>query len=433
MSFDAALKVMSRKQIRSIYEAEGARIALWTGAISAGKTVASTLAFIMALVRAPMTGLVVITGYTIPTIEKNIIDVLMNPAGPFGPFSQYIHHTRGSTTAIMFGRVVHLIGASDVRAEGRLRGSTVVLALADEVTLMPEGFFTMLLSRLRVPGARLLASSNPDSPMHWLRKNFLLRANEPGMNLKHWHFTIDDNPSLEQSYIDAIKAEYVGLWYRRFIEGLWVLAEGAVFDAWDADLCVVDRLPPIVFAVACGIDYGTTNPFAAEMICLGHDGRLYLTSEYYWDSKAQRRQLTDYEYAIAVQQWMANMPVPGASGSELVGVHPKYIVIDPSAASFRLQMSKIGLSSYAGENDVMDGLRTVASLIATRRLLVHRSCKAFIDQAPSYTWDPKAAEKGEDAPIKIDDHALDAARYGIHTTQSVWASRLCAPTLALTA
>lgn len=425
---------MSRKQIRSIFEAESARIALWTGAISAGKTIASTLAFIMALVRAPMTGLIVITGYTIPTIEKNIIDVLMNPAGPFGPFAPYIHHTRGSTTAIMFGRVVHLVGASDLRAEGRLRGSTVVLALADEITLLPEGFFTMLLSRLRVPGARLLGSSNPDSPMHWLRKNFLLRANEPGMNLRHWHFTIEDNPSLEQSYIDAIKAEYTGLFYRRFIEGLWVLAEGAIFDSWDADVCVVDKVPPIAFAVACGIDYGTTNPFAAEMVCLGHDGRLYLTSEYYWDSKVHRRQLTDLEYSVAVRDWMDTMPMPGTDPAEnLVGVRPKFVVVDPSAASFRLQLSKDGITPYAGNNEVMDGLRTMASLIATRRLLVHRSCKAFIEQAPSYTWDPKAAEKGEDAPIKLDDHALDAGRYGIHTTQSVWQNRLCAPNTALVA
>ncbi len=430
-TFDAVFKVMSRKQIQSIYEAEHARIALWTGAISAGKTISSTLAFIMALVRAPMTGLVVITGYTIPTIEKNIIDVLMNPSGPFGPLSRYIHHTRGSTTAVMFGRVVHLVGASDIRAEGRLRGSTVVLALADEITLLPEGFFTMLLSRLRVPGARLLGSSNPDSPSHWLRQNFMLRANEPGMNLRHWHFTIEDNPSLEQSYIDAVKAEYTGLYFKRFILGLWVLAEGAVFDSWDPDVCVVTdaQMPQITAWVSVGVDYGITNPFAAVAVGLGKDGRLYAVSEYYYDSKKRGGRTDDAAYAESLRDWMDGIVDPRVP--DKVGMRPKYIVVDPSAASYIQALKKVHLSAYDAENAVMDGIRVVSALIATRRLLVHESCRSLIAEIPSYCWDPKAAEKGEDAPIKVADHAIDALRYGIYTTQSVWHNALCPPNTPL--
>ncbi len=90
-------------------------------------------------------------------------------------------------------------------------------------------------------------------------------------------------------------------------------------------------------------------------------------------------------------------------------------------------MQQLSMPSVAGDNEVMDGLRTMSSLITTRRLKVHRSCKAFIDSVPGYSWDPKAAEKGEDAPLKVDDHAIDAGRYGIHTTQAVWRNSLCAP------
>ncbi len=409
-------KIMSPVQIRSIFEAENTRIALWTGAVSAGKTIASTLAFVMALVKAPGTGLIIITGRTIQTIERNIIDVLMNPVGPFGPFAKFIHHTRGSNTAVMFGRVVHLIGASDLRAEGRLRGSTVVLALADEITLLPEGFFTMLLSRLRVPGARLIGTSNPDAPTHWLRKNFMLRANEPDMNLKHWHFRIEDNPSLTEEYIRSIKAEYTGVFYRRFILGEWCMAEGAIFDAWDEELNVVDELPPIRIWLSAGVDYGTRNAFAAELVGLGVDGRLYVASEYYWDSQVKRRQLTDFEYAQAIVEWLQAAPET-----------PKYTIVDPSALSFRLALQQAGVQSTPGNNDVMDGIRTVGSLIATRRLLVHRSCLALVEQLPSYSWDPKAAERGEDAPVKLEDHAIDAARYALHTTQALWRNRICAP------
>jgi PBSX family phage terminase large subunit len=418
-------RVMGPKQIASIVESN-ARINVLHGAVSSGKTIASIMTFIVALVNAPENGLIYIVGRTIQTIERNIVDVLQQPYGPFGRLVPWVHHNRGANTATIFGRVVHLIGANDVRAEGRIRGSTAALIMVDEATLIPEAFWIMCLSRLRVPGAKLLATSNPDSPLHWLRQNFLLRENE--LNLRQWHFTLDDNPSLTEEYKESLKAEYTGLWYRRFVKGEWCLAEGAIFDAFDPDVHVVDTLPNIDRWIGLGIDYGTVNPFAAELLALGTDGVLYIVSEYYYDSKIKYRQMTDDEYSVAVRDWLSRIPVPGSDGST-AGVSPQWTVIDPSATSFRLKLHQDGMPSVLADNSVLPGIRMLASLIATRRLKFHRSCAGLIGELPGYAWDPKAAERGLDEPIKLNDHGIDAVRYVLKTTEAVWRYRLTEPTM----
>ncbi|MBF8186334.1 PBSX family phage terminase large subunit [Nonomuraea sp. K274] len=419
ISLDAVTAVLSPKQIRSIVGAmDTPQLALWSGAVSSGKTIASLLAFLIAVAAAPDSGLIVVVGRTLQTIERNLIDPLQSPA-LFGPLAAQVHHTTGSTTAVILGRTVHLVGASDTRAEGRIRGATVALAYVDEATLVPHSFWMMLLSRLRVAGAKLLATTNPDGPGHWMRREFILRAPEVGM--RHWHFTLDDNPSLTADYVDRLKAQYTGLWYRRFVAGEWCLAEGVVYDSWDPDTHVVAELPRIDQWISTGIDYGTTNPFHATILGLGADSRLYLTHEYRYDSKIGRRQLTDVEYSERLRTWLSTAPV---YGTDLTGISPRYTVVDPSAASFRIQLHGDGVRSVLGENTVLPGIRTVASLLATRRLFVHESCTALINEFPGYSWDEKAAERGEDSPIKADDHGLDAMRYAIQTTQQVWRSRL---------
>lgn len=397
---------LSPKQIRSIAESERHRLSVWSGAVRSGKTIASLIAFLIAVAGAPSSGLIIICGRSLQTIERNILDPLQD-AALFGPLARLVVHTRGATTAVILGRTVHLIGASDARAEGRIRGATVYLAYVDEATLLPEGFFNQLLARLSVPGARLLATTNPDGPAHWLRKKFLLRAGQ--LDLGTWHFTLDDNPSLASEYVAALKAEYVGLWYRRFILGEWCLAEGVVYDMWEPDRHVVTDLPPIARWLAAGIDYGTLNPFAAVLIGLGSDGVLYAASEWRHEARIARRQMTDAEYSREVRAWLDGLHV-----------RPEWTVVDPSAASMIEQLHRDGITPVGADNAVMDGIRTVSSLLAADRFKVHKSCRGLINEFPAYAWDDKAAEAGEDKPVKAEDHSLDATRYALRTTEALW-------------
>ncbi|MFB6392620.1 PBSX family phage terminase large subunit [Polymorphospora lycopeni] len=415
MDLDRVTRALSPKQIQSIVEAQQTpQIALWTGAVSSGKTISSLIAFLIALSVAPSQGLVVAIGRTLQTIERNLIDPLQAPE-LFGFLAGQVHHTPGSTTAIILGRTVHLVGASDARAEARIRGATVALAYVDEATLVPHSFWMMLLSRLRVPNAKVFATTNPDGSSHWLRKEFMLRASEVGM--RYWHFTLDDNPSLDPDYVERLKAQYVGLWYDRFIKGLWRLAEGSIYDMWDADRYIVDIIPPIWRWVAAGVDYGTSNPFVALLVGMDASQTLYVASEWRYESKLARRSLTDSEYSARVRAWLDGYHQPGLAA---VGVRPEMIAVDPSAASFMQQLFRDGMSPQPAENAVADGIRTVSSLMAAGKLKVHRSCKGLLDELPGYSWDDAKAQRGIDAPIKVDDHSCDALRYAVATSESVW-------------
>jgi len=247
---------LSPKQERSIAHST-ARLNIWSGSVRSGKTIASLLRWLTYVAQAPRGGALVVSGKTLDSVARNVFGPLQDPAIT-GDYARLVKYTRGAATATILGRPVEVITANDVRAEEKLRGLTCAGAYVDEATVLPETFWTQLLARLSVPGAKLFATTNPDSPNHWLRRKFLLRQGD--LDLRSWHFTLDDNPGLDPAYVTALKAEYVGLWYRRMILGEWCLAEGAVFDMFDPARHVVDQVPAITRWIAAGIDYGTVAP-----------------------------------------------------------------------------------------------------------------------------------------------------------------------------
>ncbi|MER6748065.1 PBSX family phage terminase large subunit [Streptomyces fungicidicus] len=410
---------LSRKQIEAI-AGSTSRIVLYSGAVRSGKTISSLLRFLIDVAQAPRTGEIVVVAKTGQTAHRNLFTVLMNP-DLFGLLAQQVQYTPGAPTAKILGRTVHVIGANDERAEAKLRGMTCCLIMIDEATLIPETFWTMALSRLSVPGAKLLATTNPDSPSHWLRANFI---ENDRIDMRVFEFTLDDNPALDPAYVEAIRAEYVGIWYRRFILGEWCAAEGAVFDMFDRARHVVDILPPITRWLSLGIDYGTSNPTHAVLVGFGNDGCLYAAAEWRYDGRKAQRQITDVEASERLRQWLGSVSPPGTRER---GVRPDIIAVDPSAASFHVQLRADGLSPRPAHNKVLSGIRILMALFAADKLRIHSSCKELLKEIDGYVWDPRATEKGEDAPLKQNDHGVDALRYAIKTTQHIWRSRIDIP------
>ncbi|GAA1915231.1 PBSX family phage terminase large subunit [Microbacterium aoyamense] len=430
---DEKSDVLGPQQMRSLRESK-ARVNIFEGAIRSGKTIVSLLRFLMAVLFAKG-GVIVVIARTRDSAYRNVFEPLMN-AGLFGPLARLVHYTAGAPTGRILGRTVHVLGASDAKSEKVLRGLTVALAYVDEVTVIPEEFFTQLLGRMSPPGAKLFGTTNPDSPAHWLKVKFLDRIGAGLAGWRSWHFQLDDNPALTEDYKNQIKAEFTGLWHKRFVQGLWVAAEGAVFDMWDPDIHTIpwDKLPEMRELIAVALDYGTTNPTAAiilgvsaEIDRLGRPTpRLFFVDEFRHDSKAAQQKLTDGELGRAFMLWLNDRHLPASTQSKLA---PRFTIIDPSAASFKVELRKThGITSTDADNDVLYGLRLMASLIASGHLLVaaptdanpNRGCPGFIKEAPGYAWDPKATEKGEDKPLKIADHSIDAGRYDVTTTENVW-------------
>ncbi|MEU4332346.1 PBSX family phage terminase large subunit [Nonomuraea dietziae] len=414
------------KQVESFRLAD-ARINIWDGSVRSSKTIVSLLKW-MEFVRSSPPGPLLMVGKTERTLRRNIIDPIVEMLG-----EKRARLVAGVGEFFLLGRKIYVVGANDETAQEKIRGLSLVGAYVDEVSTIPESFFVMLLTRLSIPGARLFGTTNPDGPQHWLKVGYLDRARlwldrdgqlhhsdaDDTLNLHRFSFQLADNPNLSPQYVADVSSEFTGLWYRRLILGEWVLADGVIYESWDPARHVVAELPPIDTWLCVALDYGTTNPFHALAIGLGTDGRLYVGHEWRWDSKKMRGSLTDSEYSERVRGWVAGL-----------GITPRYTIVDPSAASFRTELHRGGWTSTLADNEVVDGIRDVASLFATGRLLVSKDCPELIREIPGYAWDPDASEKGEDKPLKVNDHGVDALRYGIRTTRNIWHRQLAPPSKA---
>lgn len=388
------------KQLQSLFESD-ARINIWDGSVRSGKTVGSIFRWLKFIREAPEDGEFLMTGKTVSTLRRNIIKPMSEITGE--------NYEKGFSKKeiTVLGRKVQIEGANDDRAEGRIRGLTLAGHYGDELTLWPEGYFKQALARMSVAGAKFFGTTNPDSPNHYLKKEYL--DNET-LDLKRFHFSLTDNPFLSLDYIRNISKEYQGVWKKRFISGLWVQAEGAIYDMFSDHLIVKD--PPKIVQTFGAIDYGTSNPFVFLVIGIGKDAKMYVIDEYRWDSKAEGRQLTDAQYAERVKNFLNKN-----------GHRPEKIYLDPSAASFYRQL--VNDSAFRGrvvkaDNTVLDGIRDVSTLYGNELLLIAEKCEGLINENYSYLWDAKAQQRGEDKPLKQDDHAPDAIRYFVRMSRNIW-------------
>lgn len=400
---------MSEKQF-DFLKRSTARVNISEGSIRSGKSMMSLLKWTMFVPNAPRGGELVMVGRTRDAVWRNNVLPLQDP-GRFGAISQHVIGNYGAPTVKILGRTVHVMGASDAKAEKVLRGMTVAGVHADELTTLPREFFVQMLGRMSVDGAQMFGSTNPDNPSHWLKTDYLDELHRLP-NWRHWHFTLEDNPTLTDEYKDSIKSEYTGLFFRRFILGEWVAAQGAIFDAWSPDEHVVphDDLPSMQRIFSVGIDYGTTNATSAIAFGLGHDGNLYAVDEWRYEASHAQVRHSDSQLSAGIRGWLTGLEA-----------RPEWIIVDPAAASFKVQLGQDGiLNVMNGENDVLYGIRTMASLLTSGRLKVSDRCAGLIKEIPAYVWDPKATEKGEDKPMKVADHGIDSLRYAICTTETLW-------------
>lgn len=399
----------SEKQLTFLRQSSR-RVNFTEGSIRSGKTVVTLVRWMVYIATAPYGGELVMIGRTRDAVWRNCVAPLQNPE-LFGANASQVVGNYGAPTVKILGRMVHVLGASDAKAEKVIRGMTVAGAYVDEATTLPEEFFTQLLGRMSVPGAQMFVSTNPDNPAHYLRRKFLDRIDSIP-DWRSWHFTLEDNPSLTDEYKASIRSEFTGLWFKRFILGEWVAAEGAIFDMWAEDTHVIphDDIPPLRRMLSVGIDYGTTNATSAVALGLGQDGILYAVDEWRYDATLSQQRHTDAQLSAGVRGWLTTLEAP-----------PEWVIVDPAAASFKVQLASDGiLNVMNGENDVAYGIRAVASLLGAGKLKVSDRCTGITQEAPGYSWSPEATAKGEDRPIKVADHSLDALRYAIATTETEW-------------
>ena len=379
-------------------------INIFEGAVRSSKTVVSTVAWLTFIEESEHTEFLM-TGKTADTLFRNVIGGSYGVLAIMGKRATYVKSSQGGAKlTLKFGgkkKICYCLGANDERAEGNLRGMTIAGWYADELTLYPESFVKQAINRMSLEGAQAFWTMNPDSPFHYIKLEFIDKAKEKGYRL--FHYELGDNLSLSQRYKDELKKAYTGLWFKRMVLGLWVMAEGSIYDMWDDSKHIIHEIPPGLNRNGVSIDYGTTNPCTFGLYEWREGTRkITLTREYYYDSKALNIQKTDQEYADAFATW-------------LNGLWPEVVYVDPSAASFIAELKKRGYPVRNANNDVLDGIRFTAGMITGGNFNVMNTCKGTIQEFPSYIWDPKAQVLGLDKPLKQNDHAMDRNRYFLYS------------------
>lgn len=388
---------LSQKQNEFLFESN-AFINIAEGSVRAGKSHVLLIRFMNELRHGPE-GEYVVTGKSTATCDRNIVTPIRNIIG------DALSYNQAKGYFYLFNKKVYVIGANDERAISKIKGATFAGALVDEITELPESYWSMLLSRLSLKDAKLFGGTNPDSPYHWLKVNYIDRFKNDSSNyFKNFKFTLEDNPSLDEQYKSNLKKSYQGLWYKRYILGDWVLAEGAVFDFFDRQIHVTSGPSTYAKHYFLGIDYGTTNPFAAVLIGYNDDHKpeLWVEKEFYWDSKEMGFQKTNADYGYDLERVFGDYPL-------------RMVYIDPSAASFQTELKRLKWPVKPANNDVLEGIQSIATLLSQGSLVITENCPNLIKEMEGYVWDTKAIKRGIDKPIKARDHAIDAMRYPIYT------------------
>ena len=386
------------------------------GAIRSGKTVSMSLSFVMWAMETFDGQNLILAGKTIASLRRNVLAVLK----PMLRGRGYACEERRGDNLLIVRRkgkenLFYLFGGKDEASQDLVQGITAAGAFFDEVALMPASFVNQATSRCSVDGSKLWFNCNPAGALHWFKREWIDDRLSKG--LLYLHFTMEDNNSLTERIKARYRSMYAGVFYQRFILGLWVIAEGLIYTMLTEENYYTEAPGGLHFTArrTIAVDYGTTNP-CVFLDCYDDGVKLWIDNEYRWDSRSDEAkrsgnpQKTDTQYADDMAAFMTDDPERQCT-----------IVCDPSAASFIAELKGRGYYVKAANNEVLDGIRTVGALIQKRYIMINRErCPGLIAELQAYVWDDKAAQRGEEKPAKALDHAPDALRYYVMTTLPAW-------------
>ena len=365
---------------------------LCDGAVRSGKTVSMVVGFFLWSMAKFDRQTFAICGKTVGALRRNILENL--PQWLDGVFHIREHRTENKLVVWdMTGRrnTYYLFGGKDESSSQLIQGITLAGVLLDEAALMPESFVEQACARCSVEGSKLWFNCNPEGPEHWLYKEWILKAAQK--HLLCLHFTMHDNPSLSDGIRRRYENLYTGVFYRRFVLGQWCMAEGLVYD-FDPEIHLGEP-ETNQGRYYISVDYGTRNPFSAGLWQVT-GGKAYRIREYYHNGRESGTMLTDEEYCDALEELAQGLPV-------------EQVIVDPSAASFIAALRRRGrFSVRKAVNQVLPGIRLVASLLKADILRISPTCRDTIREFGLYRWEDGGQQDGV---VKEHDHAMDDIRY----------------------
>ena len=380
------------------------------GAVRSGKTLAMGLSFFLWAMTSFDGKKFGVCGKTISSLRRNVLSEILPKLEALG--AKYREKRTENLVTVQFrGREnqFYIFGGRDESSASLIQGITFAGVLLDEVVLMPRSFVEQACARCSEAGSRLWFNCNPAGPSHWFYQTWILEAEK--RNCLRLHFTMEDNPSLTPQIRRRYEKLYSGVFYRRFILGQWAQAEGRVYDFFTPEM--VGKVPASCDKWYISCDYGTVNP--TSMGLWGRSGGVwYRVKEFYFNSREAMRQMTDEEYAGAMEKL--------AGGREITAV-----IVDPSAASFIEVLRRKGWRVQKADNDVLSGIRLTSDCLKTGKIVICEGCCDCLREMDEYVWDLSSGNR--DRVKKEHDHAMDDMRYFVATVLTARSSGFAACTV----
>lgn len=373
---------------------------LW-GSVSSGKTVTSSEAWALLIRQTPKHYPLAMIGKTELTLEANVLDPLTDFLGAKKCY-------KSGNVAYIYGHKVRLYGANDAKSRSKIQGKSLYAWYGDEVTTWPEDFFMMALSRLRVGKAKAIMTMNPESRFHWFHKQVIERADNPAIRAKLYHFTMADNSHLPDDYKAWISSMYVPgtVWYKRWIQGEWAAAEGAIYQFLTDDPkdgYVIRDLPNDFIRYLVSMDYGQQHPTVMLLAGLSTSlNKWVVIKEYYTSNK------TNTAYS---EEFKTNILDFGS------GIVPDSVDVDSGGGGLslihQLRDDYHGMTiRHAIKVDVGKEIQDLATRLFRHQWAIYApGCPHLIEEMINYLWDDAAKNRGKDEPLKKNDDGPDAFRY----------------------
>lgn len=383
------------------------RYTIMVGSVRSSKTFTLGAKLLIQLNRYKVDGKRVITGTTKQSLYRNVLLDLFDIVGKRG-----YSYNQSTGELWLDGVQWFCMGAKDEASYKQILGMTVGMYVGDEIVEYPKSFLSQVFLRMSPAGARFYGTTNPGNPYCYLKKEVI---DNPAFakDLEVMHFTLRNNPNILPEVKEAIIASQVGVYKLRYIDGLWVVAEGSIYrDSWNEVENTFEQEPATLRNAGgyvdnwYAIDPGVDHPQAT--IEFFDDGdTIWATREDVWDSRMEMKQLTDGQYADRLEKFM--------------GGRGKQVILPPEAASYATELTLRGFWVTDADNAVSEGIHTVSTLLSRRKLRISKTgCPRLVSRLPNYSWDGKAALRGIEQPLKVEDDECDALRYGVHGKILPW-------------
>ena len=385
-----------KQLVRLMKEDKLKRLNILEGSVRSGKTWISLIMWAFWVASRPKDYLYMMAGKTLKTLERNCLLPLQGLVGE-NNFSYSLSKKEG----ILFGRKIVFEGNENKTSENKIRGMTLGGAYCDELSLFVKDFFVMLLSRLSTPGAKLLATTNPDVPTHWLLKEYLENV-QLADDVFRMFFSIDDNTTLDEAYVSSLKKEYTGVYYDRFILGLWVVAAGAIYkifsDAPRSYSADPDKLPGFD-RINVGLDFGGNgSAHALVATALTHDHQLLFALK---SVRIPAKDMTPQTLYREVKEFCTDVQKKYGRINNIYADSAEQTLI----AGLRKAIKPMGIVvKNALKRKINDRIRATSMMMAGERFrMIEQDCESLINAFKGAVWD----EDIEDEEVRLDDGTSD--------------------------